>query len=119
MPAAARADSEYLGGAVGIRMSVNRVAEDEHPSSSLRHSEVTGVQYPEGPPIPELPHRMEEDAKVAARMGAEESRNVLHEEPGRSELSNKVKEGEGEAAALSCEPSALPGDGEVLTREAT
>jgi hypothetical protein len=44
MPAAARADSEYLGGAVGIRMSVNRVAEDVHTSSSLRHSEVASVQ---------------------------------------------------------------------------
>jgi hypothetical protein len=32
--------------------------------------------------------------------------------------SHKVEEGVGEAAALSCEPSALAGDTEVLTREA-
>ena len=33
-------------------------------------------------------------------------------------LSNKVKEGEGEAAAGSCESLALAGDGEVLAGEA-
>jgi hypothetical protein len=54
IPAAARADSENLAGARLIRMSLKVEGEDEHPSSSLGHSEPLRVQYPEGPPIAEL-----------------------------------------------------------------
>jgi hypothetical protein len=43
MPVAARADSEYLAGTFcgGSRISERLGSDDEHPSSSLRHSEET------------------------------------------------------------------------------
>jgi hypothetical protein len=51
-------------------------------------------------------------------MTGEEARYVLQEAEGRSMPSHKVKEGEGEAAAGTGEPSSLARDGEVLAREA-
>jgi hypothetical protein len=60
IPAAARADSENLGGASLIRISLKVEGEDEHPSSSLGHSgEPLRVQYPEGPPIACVPQSTE------------------------------------------------------------
>jgi len=51
-------------------------------------------------------------------MAGEESRYILEEDGGRSVSGHKVKEGEGEAAALSGESCPLAGDGEVLAGEA-
>jgi len=59
IPAAARADSEYLAGAFGSNTSVRVVitasqCEDEDSSTSLGHSEVLRVENPKRPPIPEF-----------------------------------------------------------------
>jgi hypothetical protein len=55
-------------------------AEDEHPSSSLRHSEVLSVKKSVGPPIPEFPQRTEECPKVFAGMATEKSWYVFEED---------------------------------------
>lgn len=73
--------------------------DDEHPSSSLGHSEVLSVENAVGPPVPELRQATEERPKVFAAMTGEESRYILEEDGGRSVLLHKGKEGEGEAAA--------------------
>jgi len=118
MPWAARADSKNLRGAVVVRMSVNVVGKDEHPSPSLRHSEPSSVQYPVGPPIPCLAQRCEESPKVSALIAGEESGDVLHEEPCWSVLGHKIEEGEGEsasgeAAVIIAESGPSSCDGEV------
>jgi hypothetical protein len=124
IPAAARADSQYLGGAEARRIEAKVDGEDEHSSPTLGHSEPLGVQNPEGPPIPELPQATEERPKVAAGMGAEESRHVLQEDGGRSVPLHKVEEGVGEstpgvgAVGVGSHPGSLPGDRQILTREA-
>jgi hypothetical protein len=143
MPLAARADSEYLGGALGCKMSVRVVGiaaqtEDEDSSAALGHAEVSSVESPVRHAIPEFDHRTEERRHVSPSMTGEEARNVLEEDGGRSVASHKVEEGEGEAGAgadLLCdigsvvgvvagvervgvEASPLPGDGEVLAWEA-
>jgi hypothetical protein len=92
-------------------------AEDEHPASSLRHSEVLSVENPVGPEKPELPQRTEERPKVPAAMTGEKSRHVFEENGGRSISLHKVEEGVGEAGSRPCKPSPLAGDGEVLAGE--
>jgi hypothetical protein len=99
MPAAARADSENRGGAVGVRMSLSVECDDEHAASTLRHSEVASVENSVGPPVPEFAQRTEERPKILAAIRGEESRNVLEEDGGRSVALHKGKEGEGEAGA--------------------
>jgi hypothetical protein len=94
-------------------------AEDEHSPSALRHSEVASVENPVGPPIPEFPQRTEERPKISAGIRGEEARNVLEEDGGRSVALHKSKEREGEAGPLAGEAAALPGDGEILTGEAS
>jgi hypothetical protein len=69
IPLAARADSENLGGAVGVRMSSTTDGTDEHSPSALGHSEEGSVQNPVGPPIPEVSQRSEERPKVPAGIG--------------------------------------------------
>ena len=118
IPAAARADSENRGGAVGVRMSSTTEGENEHPSSSLGHSEVLSVENPVGPPVPEFPQATEERPKVAAGIAGEESRNVLEEDGGRSVSLHKVEEGEGEAGPGAGESSPLSCDAEILAGEA-
>lgn len=110
MPLAARADSENRAGAVALRMSLRVEREDEHPSSSLRHSEVASVENSVGPPVPEFPQRTDERPKIAAVIRGEESRYVFEEDGGRSVSLHKPKEGEGEDAALPGEACSLASD---------
>src|SRR5215213_2396984 len=116
MPAAARADRENRGGALGCNTSRRVVgtasqADDEDPSSPLRHSEVASVENPVRHAIPELCHATEERGQVSPSMTGEEARDVLEEDGGRSLSLNKVEEGVGEvragafdhASPLSCD----------------
>ena len=129
MPLAARADSEYLGGALGCKMSVRVVGmlaqgEDEDPSAALRHSEEPGIESPVRHAIPEFDQTTEERRHVSPAMTGEESRHVFEEDGGRSVGCHKVEEGVSEAApgvgsvAVGAHAGSLPGDGEVLAGEA-
>jgi hypothetical protein len=112
MPLAALALKENLAGAVGFK-----TCDKEHSSASLGDSEVASVQSSPRNAIPELLHFIEKPSEVSAAVGTEESRDILQHEPPRSSLLHKVKEGEGEAAALACESCSLSSDAEVLARE--
>lgn len=92
IPAAAVADTKNLGCAVGVRMSVNVEGDDEHPASSLRHSEPLRVQNAVGPPIPEVAHLTEETPKISTGISGEEARNILKDDGFRSVSFHKGKE---------------------------
>jgi hypothetical protein len=66
MPAAARADSEYLPGTFcgGSRIPVSAGSDDEHPASSLRHSEETAVENPPRQAVPEVGQRSKDCSEV-------------------------------------------------------
>jgi hypothetical protein len=114
MPLAALALKENLAGAVGFK-----TCDKEHSSASLGDSEVASVQSSPRYAIPELLHFIEKPSEVSPLVGTEESRDVLQHEPPRSSLLHKVEEGEGKAASLACESSALASDAEVLAGEST
>jgi hypothetical protein len=118
MPLAARADRKNRCGALGCKTSLRVEGEDEHPPSSLRHSEVLSVENSVSPHVPEFFHATDERPKIPTAIAGEESRYVLEEERGRSVSLHKVEEREGEDAALSCEPGSLSSDAEVLAGEA-
>ena len=91
---------------------------NEHPSSSLGHSEELSVENPVGPPVPEFCQATEESPKVFAGITGEESRYVFEEDGGRSVLLHKVEEGEGEAGAGGMsvciyEPCPFPSDRKI------
>jgi len=81
MPRAARPDSEYLAGTFcgGCRISVSEGSDDEHPSSSLRHSEETGVENPPGHAVPDVGQRSKHDSEVPTAVRGEQSGYVLDE----------------------------------------
>jgi hypothetical protein len=81
MPRAARADSEYLAGTLcgGSRIIDNEGSDDEHPSSSLRHSEETAVENPPAHAIPEVGQRSKHDSEVPTAIAGEQSGYVLDE----------------------------------------
>jgi hypothetical protein len=64
-----------------------------------------------------LLHFIEKPSEVSPVVGTEETWDVFQLEPPRSAVLNKVKEGEGKAAALACESSSLASDAEVLAGE--
>ena len=119
MPVAARADSEYLAGTFcgGSRISVNEGSDDEHPSASLRHSEVTAVENPPCQAVPEVGQRSKHDSEVPTAVRGEQSGYVLDEYPSRSKSPGDADELVKESGALACESSALSGDGHVLAGE--
>lgn len=116
MPLAARADIEYFSGTScgGSRISVSEGSDDEHPSPSLRHSEVAAVENPPGQAVPELGQRCKHDSEVPTALAREETWNVLHEEPAGSKSLGDSGELEEEAGALADEPCSSSGDREVL-----
>jgi hypothetical protein len=81
MPVAARADSEYLAATFcgGSRIADSEGSEDEHPSSSLRHSEVTAVENPPSHAVPDVGQRSKHDSEVPTAVRAEEPGYVLDE----------------------------------------
>jgi hypothetical protein len=123
MPWAARADSEYLAGTPGggCRISVSEGSEDEHPSSSLRHSEETAVENPPGQAVPEVGQRSKHDSEVPTAIAGEQPGYVLEENPSGSNNVDDPCELEEEIgpSALLHEPSPLSGNGQVLARKAT
>jgi hypothetical protein len=119
MPVAARADRKNLGGVVGCSTSASVEGDDEHPASSLRHSEVSSVENAVTPHVPEFRHATLEGVEVPTAMTGEESRYVFEEDRGRSVSLHKVEEGIGEAApGVGAHASPLPCDAEILAREA-
>jgi hypothetical protein len=81
MPLAARADSEYFAGTLcaSSRISRSKGSEDEHPPSSLRHSEVAAVDNPPAQAVPEVGQRSKHDSEVPTAVRGEQSGNVLKE----------------------------------------
>jgi hypothetical protein len=112
MPLAALALKENLAGAVGFK-----TCDKEHSTASLGDSEVASVQSSPRYAIPELLHFIEKPSEVSPAVGTEESRDILQHEPPRSALLNKVKKGEGKAAAFASESCSLASDAEVLAGE--
>jgi hypothetical protein len=94
---------------------------NEHPSSSLGHSEELSVENPVGPPVPEFCQATEESPKILAGITGEESRYVFEEDGGRSKSVNEVEESEGEAGAgalvFGSHASSLACDAEILAGE--
>jgi hypothetical protein len=119
MPLAARADSEYFAGTfcAGSRIVWRVGSDDEHPPSSLRHSEVTAVESPPRQAIPELGQRSKHCSEVPTALAREETWNVLDEEEAGSKRLSDSCELKEEARSVACESCSLPGDGEVLARE--
>jgi hypothetical protein len=81
MPRAARADSEYFAGTLAgsSRISVSDGSDDEHPPSSLRHSEETAVENPPSHAVPDVGQRSNNDSEVPTAVRGEESGYVLDE----------------------------------------
>jgi hypothetical protein len=67
--------------------------------------------------VPEPVHFVEEPSEITPLIGSEEPRDILQQEPPRSSLLNKVKEGEGKTAALASKSGALACNAEVLAGE--
>jgi hypothetical protein len=116
MPLAARSDSEYLAGTLccGSRISISDGSNDEHPPSSLRHSEVSAVENPPGHAIPEFGQRFSDDSEVPTAVASEETGYVLNEEPLRSNNTSDSGELEEESGSCAGESCSLSGDGDVL-----
>src|SRR5438128_1905100 len=72
MPLAARADSEYFGGALGSSTSAKVASDDEHSPSSLRHSEEARVENPVGDSVPELSQRGADHGEVSSVVAVED-----------------------------------------------
>jgi hypothetical protein len=122
MPRAARADSKYLAATFcgGSRISVSDGSDDEHPASSLRHSEETAVESPPCQAVPEVGQRSKHDSEVPTALAREETGYALDENPSGSKRLNDAGELEEEAGAFSgFESGSLPGDGQILARKAT
>jgi hypothetical protein len=105
MPRAARADSEYLSGTFcgGSRISVSDGSDDEHPPSSLRHSEETAVENPVGQTKPDVGQRSNNDSEVPTAVRGEQSGYVLDEKPPRSKRL-------GDSGELVEQPGSFPGE---------
>jgi hypothetical protein len=121
MPWAARADSEYFASTFcgGSSISVSEGSDDEHPPSSLRHSEETAVDNPPAHAVPDVGQRSKHDSEVPTAVRGEQSGYVLDEKPSRSKRLSDAGELVEEAAASSCESCASTGDGHVLAGEAS
>jgi hypothetical protein len=123
MPPAARPDSEYFAGTFrgSSRISVSDGCEDEHPSSSLRHSEETAVENPVAHAIPDVGQRSKHDSEVPTAVAREETGNVLDENPSGSNRLNDAGELEEQIgpSALVHESFSLSGNTEVLAGEAS
>jgi hypothetical protein len=68
------------------------MADNEHTTPSLGHSEKLAVQNPVGPPIPEFCQRPDDGSHVPSVVRAEKSRDVLDENPTGSERTNDTHE---------------------------
>jgi len=119
MPRAARPDSEYLSGTFcgSSRISVSDGSQDEHPASSLRHSEETAVENPPCQAIPEVGQRSKHDSEVPTAVATEQSGYVLDEKPSGSKRLSDSGELMEEAGAFACESGSSSGDGDVLAGE--
>ena len=78
-------------------MSLSVEGEDEHPLSSLGHSEPLTVRASPCPHVPEFIHLTDETPKVSTGMAGEESVDILQEDGFGPMSLHKVKEGEGES----------------------
>jgi hypothetical protein len=78
IPAAALGLKKNLAGTSATSTSAN----DEHPSPSLGHSEVSAVQHSPGEVVkPELGQRREKDGEISSVVGGKKSGYVLNEDP--------------------------------------
>jgi hypothetical protein len=109
MPLAALALKENLAGAVGLK-----TCDKEHSSASLGDSEIASIESSPPNRVPEVVNLTEQSDEITALIGTEETWHIFKEQPARSALLHKVKEGEGEAGSLACKSCALACDAEVL-----
>ena len=121
MPAAALADSEYLGGTscAGCSISPNEGSEDEHTPSALRHSEESAIKSAPGHAIPEVGQRFKDGPKVSTAVTREETGNIFEQYMSWFEKGSDSCELKEQSRTFSFESCSLPGDGEVLARKAT
>lgn len=90
---------------------------EEDPSTTLGHAEVLCVELAPRHAVPEFDHRTEESPKVSAPMAGEEAGDIFEKDGSRSVNANEVQEGEGEAASVAREATALARNGEILAGE--
>jgi hypothetical protein len=97
MPAAAFADSQYLGGTA----LVSKTSDNDDAAPTLGYSEPSRVQNPVGPPVPEVGQTAENDTEVGTPVAGKESRNILNDAPPWPQLAQDPLELKPETAALA------------------
>jgi hypothetical protein len=112
MPLAALALKKNLCGAVAFK-----TCDNEDSTASLGDSKVASVQSSPRNAIPEFVHFTEESEEVTALIRTEDPWDIFKEQPARSSLLHKFKEGKGKAAALACESFLATSKAEVLAGE--
>jgi hypothetical protein len=93
------------------------MADNEHPTAALGHSEVLSVKHPVGPPIPEVRQRPKDDGHVSASVAGEQARDVLDANPAGSAFRKDASELEPQSAPLASQASTTASHAEVLTGE--
>jgi hypothetical protein len=83
----------------------------------LRYAEVSSIENPVGPPIPNGPHLVDEAGHISSTVTRQEAGNVLQQNPTGSNRLSDSEELECEDAALSVKAASLSGNTEVLARE--
>lgn len=116
MPAAALADSQYLGGTGGV----SKTADKEDATAPLGDSEPARVQNPPGHAIPEVDQPPEYDTEVGARRGSagNESGNIFNDEPSWPQVAQHSLEFKPQTATLAGKATPVAGHTDVLAGEA-
>jgi hypothetical protein len=122
IPLQAFGESEYFAGSGPVSStSLNEATNDEDPAPTLRdgsgpspHSQVLSVKHPIGPPIPELPQRPEEGAKIPSSVRGQNAGDIFPHEPSRAQAVSDCQVGEHEVASRVGKSLPQPGDAEGL-----
>jgi hypothetical protein len=118
IPLQAFGESEYFAGSGPVSStSLNEATNDEDPAPTLRdgsgpspHSQVLSVKHSVGPPIPELPQRAEEGAKIPSSVARQNTGDIFPHEPFRAQSISDRQIGEHEVSAWVGESSSQPRD---------
>jgi hypothetical protein len=105
---------------------VSKMSDNEHTASSLGdgalqsvHSDELSVQHSVGEPIPELPQRPEEGAKIPSVSAGQNAGDVLPDQPSGPIAVSDGKIGEHEVAAWVSKSFPKSRDGEGLAGSST
>ena len=114
IPAAARGLKKNLCGTW-----LSKTTDNEHSLASLGHVEISAVEHTPRYPIPALDHENAEHfCKVSSFVATEKSGNILENKPSGSKFLQDSRKVIKESSAFASETFALPGDGDVLARDA-